>query len=157
MATAPGDHVLWFAFHDKIINYHRILLKILQLINHLCVIFPSKFVFITFISIDFIASGDEFFDNHSYIKYVFDRNHRFSHSQEFSLLQPLLRMSNEYRCPKCVNEIVYSLLFYHCTHIRYGTRLISDTVKNTINRYIKLNKVWMLRKKITKEMYSIQQ
>ena len=65
-ATAPGDHTMQFVFDDKMINYQRILLNFSQLIKNLLFYNPYKICKHSLISIDFIASVYELFDNPSY-------------------------------------------------------------------------------------------
>ena len=64
MATAPGDHTMYFVFDDKMINYHRIYkVNFLRLIKLLLDYILYKICKHSLNSIDFIASVYELFNN----------------------------------------------------------------------------------------------
>ena len=65
--TVPGKHTMLvvFVFDDKLINYQRIWLKFPQFIKHKLFYIPCKICKHGLISIDFIASVYELFDNPS--------------------------------------------------------------------------------------------
>ena len=67
MATGLGDHTMQFVYDDKMINYQRILLNFSQLIKNVLFYNPYKIGKPSLISIDFIASVYELFDNPSYL------------------------------------------------------------------------------------------
>ena len=73
-----SDHSMQFVFDDKIINYQRVWLNFSQLIKNLMFYNPYKICKHSLISIDFITSVYEFFENPSYvcamdtIKFCFD-------------------------------------------------------------------------------------
>ena len=66
-ATAPCDHTMWFVFDNKMINYQRIWLKFYQPLEHLLFYISYKSCKQSLMSIDFIASVYELFDNPSYV------------------------------------------------------------------------------------------
>ena len=45
MATAPGNHTMYFVFDDKMINHQRFWLNFSQLIKHLLCPFKGKILY----------------------------------------------------------------------------------------------------------------
>ena len=74
-ATAPGDHCRQMVFDDKMINFQHIWLKFSQLIKNLLFSNSYKICQHSLISIDFIASVLERFDNLSYITFIHYENY----------------------------------------------------------------------------------
>ena len=70
MATALGDHTMYFVFDDKMIIYQRIWLTFSQPVKHLLFYFPYKSCKHSLISIDIIAPVYELFDNLSYSELI---------------------------------------------------------------------------------------
>ena len=62
----PGDHTMRFVFDNKMINYQCIWLKFYQHVEHLLFYISYKICKQSLMSIDFIASVYELFDNPSY-------------------------------------------------------------------------------------------